>query len=59
MLRRAVVKYLLKLSDEEFAIFVGRIKLLRQVRRDGLEESKNVMTIRTIAFGVEFVRTKQ
>lgn len=59
MLRKVVTKYLLRLTDAEFARFVGGIKIVRQVRRDGLEQSKNVMTISTIAFGVEFIKEKQ
>ncbi len=59
MLRKVVTKYLMGLSDPEFARFVGGIKLLRQVRRDGLEQSRNVMTISTVAFGVEFIKEKR
>lgn len=59
MLRKIVVKYLLRLSDADYARFVGSVSLFRKVRRDGLEESRNAMSIHTIAFRVEFVAKKK
>ena len=41
MPRRAAIKYLMGLGDEEFAAFISKLRLLRLVKRDGFEEAKN------------------
>lgn len=45
MLRKAVISYLLKLTDEQFSALIARIRLARMLKRDGVEESKNSFSL--------------
>lgn len=58
MLRKAAVKYLMGLSDEEFAMIVGKCRLLRIIRRDGVEEAKNSYSFIVTSHLVEQSKTK-